>query len=129
MFNKRPDGLSLLPWTRGKSLIWDATCVHRLAPSYSHIALLEGAAVAAAAEQRKAAKYEELMADYHFEAIAVETLGGLGAGTWRFIRKLGSMLQSVTGDPCEKAYLRQRLSLATQLGNAACISETFKDHL
>ena len=35
---KRPDGLTLVPWTHGRAPRWDYTCVHRLASSYSQFA-------------------------------------------------------------------------------------------
>ena len=31
---KRPDGLTLIPWQGGKSLVWDVTVVSTLAQSY-----------------------------------------------------------------------------------------------
>ena len=31
--NKRPDGLTLGPWNRVKSLVWDVTVIDSLAPS------------------------------------------------------------------------------------------------
>ena len=31
---RRPDGVTMLTWSRGRSLAWDFTCVHRLAASH-----------------------------------------------------------------------------------------------
>ena len=31
---KKPDGLSLIPWAKGKSLLWDYTCADTFALSY-----------------------------------------------------------------------------------------------
>ena len=54
---KRPDGVTLVPWERGKLLVWDATCTDTFAPSYTSNAASEAGAVAALAEERKKAKY------------------------------------------------------------------------
>ena len=85
---KRPDGASLLPWKEGKPLVWDFTCVRRLAASYTEKAKQEGATVATAAEIKKRDKYRDLSPPCIFQPVAVETLGGLGVDTLRFIREV-----------------------------------------
>ena len=47
---KRPDGITLVPWKRGKLLVWDATCSDTFAPSYVEDAARGPGIVAAAAE-------------------------------------------------------------------------------
>ena len=47
--------------------------------------------------------------------------GGAEAAAAAFIAELGRRMAAVTGDPRETAFLRQRLSVAIQRGNAiAC---------
>ena len=77
---KRPDGASVVPWQRGKILVWDVTCSDSLAPSLRVIAIREPGAVAAPAEHRKRSKYSHLNATHHFIPIAVDTLGCAGRG-------------------------------------------------
>ena len=36
---KRPDGASLVPWQRGKILVWDATCLDTFSTSHREIAV------------------------------------------------------------------------------------------
>ena len=50
----------MVPWKQGKPLVWDATCPDTLAPSYRDMASIRTGAVAAAAEERKVAKYMAL---------------------------------------------------------------------
>ena len=57
---KRPDGITVFPYSRGRCLIWDATCVNTFASSNLIRAALAAGSVADAAEIRKIAKYEEL---------------------------------------------------------------------
>ncbi|XP_063386119.1 uncharacterized protein LOC134672146 [Cydia fagiglandana] len=54
---KRPDGMTLVPWSVGRALIWDATCVDTLAPSHLGSTSLRAGAAAAAAEAAKCRKY------------------------------------------------------------------------
>ena len=120
---KRPDGLTLVPWKCGKPLVWDATCINRLAVSYANQSGIEGAKVAELAENRKVQKYEQLINNYFVIPVALETLGGFGPLTCNFIKELGRKISEKTGEPRSTSFLRQRLSMAVQLGNSACLME------
>ena len=50
---KRPDGLTLVPWERGQSLLWDATVVDALAPSRLSSGTASQFSAASEAENRK----------------------------------------------------------------------------
>ena len=75
---KRPDGASVVPWTRGKILVWEATCVDTLAPSHRVLAAREAGAVADDAEHCKRVKYTHLESTHYFIPVAIETLGAMG---------------------------------------------------
>ena len=49
---KRPDGMSLAPWSSVKLLVWDATCSDTFAPSHRSQATHAPGEVAARAEER-----------------------------------------------------------------------------
>ena len=50
----------MVPWERGKLMVWDVTCSDMFAGSYAAAASREPGAVAALAEERKVAKYAHL---------------------------------------------------------------------
>ena len=72
--DRRPDGLSLTPWSGGKCLAWDFTCPDTLAPSHLNAAVTGPGVVASEAEMQKRSKYGCLTHAYHFVPVAVETL-------------------------------------------------------
>ena len=59
--------------------------------------------------------------------IAVESLGALGATF--FFKKLGQRIPVATGEPRSSQFLFQRLSVAIQRGNAACVVGTLPGSL
>ena len=122
--NLRPDGVTLLPWSRGKPMMWDFTCPDTLAPSHIPISSATAGAAAEAAERNKLAKYAIFTQQYEVIPIAIETLGSSGCSATSFIEALGRRIMQATGDPRSTMFLRQRISIAIQRGNAASILGT-----
>ncbi|XP_055347966.1 uncharacterized protein LOC129595079 [Paramacrobiotus metropolitanus] len=121
---KRPDGVTLVPWERGKMLTWDATCVCTVALSHIAATSKQAGAAAARAEQDKVEKYPDITPDYLFRAVGVETLGPLGPDASRMVTELGQMIREETGEIRAIEYLRQRFSIEIQRGNAASVMGT-----
>jgi hypothetical protein len=73
---KRPDGATLIPWSKGQRLIWDVTCVDTLADYYIRKTSIIAGSAAEEASKRKHVKYQNLKsANYIFKALAFETFG------------------------------------------------------
>ena len=53
---KRPDGITTVPWQRGRCLAWDATCPDTFAPSHLQASSIVAGAAAAEAETKKKKK-------------------------------------------------------------------------
>ena len=126
---KRPDGLTLIPFARGRPLVWDATVTDSLTPSLvGRGALIPGSA-ASRAEAAKIRKYASLERGYHFQPFAFETMGGPGPRTAALISRVGAALERATGDKRAGGYFSQRLSLEIQRANAVCVLGTMADWL
>lgn len=125
---KRVDGITLVPWSRGQMLAWDATCSDTLALSYIHLSSSSSGSVAELAAVNKSRKYSRLLEqNYIILPFAVETLGPWCSEAIQFVDRLGKLLVNATGEKNSKIYLKQRISLAIQRSNAACVMATFDD--
>ena len=81
-------------------------------------------AAAISAEQLKTSKYADFAPAYEVVPVAIETLGAWGPSAWEFVADLGRRLAQVTGDPRSGVFLRQRLAIAVQRGNATSVRGT-----
>ena len=75
---KRPDGVSIIPWSDGRCLVWDVTCHDTFAHSNIHLASSGTGLVANRAASLKCQVYAELQNKYNFIPIAVESSGSFG---------------------------------------------------
>ncbi|CAH2229093.1 jg2538 [Pararge aegeria aegeria] len=120
---KRPDGMTLIPWRLGRSLLWDATCVDTLAALHIQATSSMVGAAASNAEQAKRRKYENLDSSFIFVPFGVETLGPWGQEARALFKELSKRVIE-SGDPRAGSYLGHRISLAIRRGNAASILGT-----
>jgi hypothetical protein len=109
----RPDGVSLVPYKRGKSMTWDFTCPHPLCTSH-----LSRTNVNESAETKKEERYAALSENYLFIPIAIDTLGRYGSQAEKLINEIGAKLAEKHNDPRRTAFLKQNIGIAIQRGNA-----------
>ena len=111
-----------MPFSAGKSLVWDATCWNTYSSTHVLDCALNPGAAARAAEQRKRDRYADIAQRYRFEPLAVETSGVFGPAFSKFTSELGKRMMAQSGEKRETCWLRQRLSIAIIRGNAAAIT-------
>ncbi|HSN23572.1 MAG TPA: hypothetical protein VLS45_05305 [Methylomicrobium sp.] len=75
-------------------------------------------------EQLKSQKYADIIAGVDFVPFAVETSGVWGEQAVSLVKEIGRRICTVTHEPRSTSYLRQRIAVAVQRGNAFCILGT-----
>jgi hypothetical protein len=120
----RPDGLTLVPYARGRCLVWDATVWSTLCATQLSSTARRAGAAAEAASILKRRKYAELEKEYIVEPLAFETHGSESATTAEFLKGLGGHITAATGDTRDRRYFYEQVSLAIQRGNALSLLGT-----
>ena len=122
--NTRPDGKTLSPWKQGKPLAWDVTCVDTMANSNILGSSQVVGHAATEAERLKTIKYQNITDHFIFSPVGFETMGPWGPSAKELISLIGRRITDRTGEKQATEFLRQRISIAIQRGNAASISDT-----
>jgi len=84
----------------------------------------EAGSAAANAEIRKCHKYQDIICGVDFVPVAIETSGAWGKQAIGLIKEIGRRIAAITYDNRATSFLRQRLSIAVQRGNATCVLGT-----
>ena len=127
--NKRPDGVTLIPWSHGRCLAWDVTVPDTVAASHLDRTSVTAGAAAEHAAELKISKYADLLQYYDFVPISVETFGCWSDNALEFVKALGKRMSDVTGDPRETVYLLQRLSVAIVRCNETVSNHQNSSHM
>ena len=115
----RPDGATLVPWTRGKPLAWDVTVPDTYAALHVQLTSTTACAAAEKAAVNKTTKYVALAATHFFVPVVIEkTSGAWCPQSAEFIEDLERRITTITNEPLETTYLYQRMSITLQRGNA-----------
>lgn len=123
---KKPDGMTLIPWSKGQCIVWDATCVDTLAKSYIDFSKSRAGYAAERAANMKINKYKKLQEqNYLIIPFAVETIGPWCSEAIKFTNELGKLMSKATGEQRAKLFFMQNISLAIQRGNAASIMKSY----
>ena len=75
---------------------------------------------------KKQQKYEDLNAGVDFVPFAIETSGVWGEQAMELVTEIGRRIAEVSHDSRSTSFLRQRISVAVQRGNAACVNGTLQ---
>ena len=108
----RHGGITVFPFSGGRSLVWDCTCVDTFATVHLNRSAMEAGTAANSVEERKRRKYAALAEAHQFEPIAVETLGVYGESTGVILRAIGRRLAKATWEPREVNWFHQNLAIA-----------------
>jgi hypothetical protein len=69
--SKRPDGVTQIPWRRGRCLAWNAVCPDTFAACHVTACSNNASSAAANAEIRKCHKYQDIISGIDFAPVAI----------------------------------------------------------
>ena len=118
-----------MPWKKGRCLAWDATCPDTFAILHIQASSISAGSAAKIAEEKKITKYSDLPAGIDFVPIAIETSGAWGEKGFKLVHELGRRITAANFDARLAIFLRQRISLAVQRGNAFSILATLRSNI
>ena len=122
---KRPYGMTLTPWKVEKNITWEVTVTDTVVDSYLHSRRrVQAARRKGRPAERKLSKQVSTTRT-PLIPLAFETYGPINNTGIKFLQELGRRLRTISDDPRESAFLRQRISITLQRFKAIAFSDTF----
>ena len=119
---RRPDGVTSFPFKGGKALALDATCTDSFSASNLYSTILNLGSASSADEDLKRQKYSQVVADFEFSPVAVETSGIIASAGYSLLTDIGRHKSRATNHLCQMSYIFQQISVAIIRGNALAIT-------
>ena len=116
-----PDGISIIPWSRGRCLAWDATCHDTYAPSNIQLTCSGPGLVADRTASAKRWLYEDICTTHDFTPIAIESAGSFGKDALSIFHELARRTRVRSKDPLSYLQICQRISVCVQRSNTYSI--------
>ena len=104
---KRPDGVRMIPWSRGRCVALDVTVQDTFTATHLPLTFITPSAAADRAETNKKMKYQLLTQTHTFTLLAVETTAAFNTEASKFLQDIGRRCIEATRDIEEMAYLFQ----------------------
>ena len=120
---RRPDGVTVAAFERGRPLAWDVTVVHTCASSHLPSSSVAARAAANSSDVAKERKYADLDGRIDLRPFGIETLGSFGTRALELVEALVAVGSDRAGHAAARLRLYRRLGAAVQAGNAKRIIE------
>lgn len=95
---KRPDGVTPLPWEVDRQVVWDATCIETLAAANSVYYTVESGFAAKKCGKPKMPEVLQSGGSFDFCTLGFETLGRWGPSAISLVSAVGRVFAVVSGD-------------------------------
>ena len=125
---RRSDGVTSFPDKGGKALGWDATCTDSFSTSNLYSTILNPDSASSAAKDLKKQKYSQLVADFEFVPVAVETSGIIGSAGCSLLTDIGHRILRATNDPRQMSYIFQQISVTIIHANALAMTASSRKY-
>ena len=123
---KRPDGVMLIPWAKGRCRTWDVNSFGYIRDFAHYVNFLSTRSCSRTRCDAQETKYTALSQTPEFVLLAIETSGVFNSEGLEFVKKIGSRISNSSSGEKEAAYLFQRIPVAIQKGNSISFSGSFE---